>query len=594
MNATAPPRFAAALALACAALMCAAPGLLGIHVLPLSSFYEEWLAAALGVAACVATLAATWRRPATVPSIALPLLAFLGVLAVQLVAVDIAYPQQVLLAMLYVLLAIALAWCGLQLRDALGAERVCRAIAWSLLAGGALNALAAIVQAYAPASVLASVVSPLVGPRPFGNLSQANLLADQLGLAAASLLYLCGSGRLHTAPAVALGALLAVGLSLSGSRSVWLYAAWLLAWSLAGRQRTRSPVYRSLALAVIAGGIVLTVLALTLPPLAAPGAASAAPAAGLERLAAFSIETGRTGAEGVRLYFWRQAWAMFADAPLLGVGFGQFAWHFLAQSVQFAELAIPGQERNAHNLVLQLAAETGLAGVLCVLVALGLWLWRAIRAPLDLERWWIVAAAGVTLLHSLVEYPLWHAHFLGPFALLVGLGETTVVAPRQNQLARFALVASFAFGAVMLGSLITDFSELRRWIYLVPEQAVGHPAVASRQQEVVRRLQPTLLGPYVDLPLTATVRVDAENLDAKLAFNGRVMRFSAGPPVVLRQVVYLALARRNAEARWLLDRAAVAYPGELDPFAADLERLAARGLDVSAIAAHLAAKRGKN
>jgi hypothetical protein len=59
-------------------------------------------------------------------------------------------------------------------------------------------------------------------------------------------------------------------------------------------------------------------------------------------------------------------------------------------------------------------------------------------------------------------------------------------------------------------------------------------------------------------------------------------------------VVFLTLAGRDAEAAGLLDAAAVLYPQELAAFAADLERLGARGLPVSGIAAHLARKRGKN
>jgi hypothetical protein len=110
----------------------------------------------------------------------------------------------------------------------------------------------------------------------------------------------------------------------------------------------------------------------------------------------------------------------------------------------------------------------------------------------------------------------------------------------------------------------------------------------------MRALQPTLLGPYVDLPFASTIRLNPENLDAKLAFNNRVMRFAPIAPVVLRQVVFLTLAGRGDEAKHLLDDAAVIYPAELAPFAADLDRLAARGLPVTEIAAYLAEKQRKN
>jgi hypothetical protein len=296
----------------------------------------------------------------------------------------------------------------------------------------------------------------------------------------------------------------------------------------------------------------------------------------------------------VRLYFWDQAWAMFKSAPLLGVGFGQFAWGFLQQAPQFAQWGVPGYERNAHNVVLHLLAETGAAGALFVALALGAWGWRALRAAPDFARWWIVAAVGIVVAHSMVEYPLWQAHFLGPFALLIGLGETRSLVPRQNRIVVVSIAAAVLLGGVVLGSLMRDFAELHRWVYSVPEQSLNEPAVVARQAQAVRRLQPTLLGPYVDLPLSSTIRVDASELEAKLTFNGRVMQFAPIAPVVLRQAALLALAGRIAEAKPLLDGVAVLYPAELTPFAAELEGMQARGLPVAGIAAYVAAKQGKN
>jgi O-antigen ligase len=574
--------------------MCAAPALIPIHVLPLPTFYEEWLAGTLGIATCAALLVAAWQRGFTVPQTVLPLFGFLIVLALQVAFDRVAYAQQATLAMLYTLYAMAVAWCGLQLRKSCGFERAGRVVATGLLAGGVLSALLALLQVYAPASWLASFASPLMNARAYGNLGQANLFADQLALAAASLLYLQATGALRMRLAILLGVLLAVGLTLSGSRSVWLYGAWILGWTIYVQSRTVDPRYRGVAKNIAAALAVLAVLAFVLPPVVLPDNAQAASESGLERLASFNIGAGRAGSEGLRLYFWRQAWQMFESAPLLGVGFGHFAWAFLQQSPSFADFGYSGQERNAHNLVLHLLAETGFAGAVFVVIALGLWFWRAARAEPNLERWWVVATAGVIVLHSMVEYPLWYANFLGPFALLIGLGETRDVVSKQGRLVRAALVGVVILGAAVLGSLFQGVRELRTWVYLLPEEALREPTVVARQMAVMRALQPTLLGPYVDLPFASTIRLNPENLDAKLAFNNRVMRFAPIAPVVLRQVVFLTLAGRGDEAKHLLDDAAVIYPGELAPFAADLDRLAARGLPVTEIAAYLAEKQRKN
>ncbi|MBI5912678.1 MAG: hypothetical protein HY848_22330 [Betaproteobacteria bacterium] len=80
-----------------------------------------------------------------------------------------------------------------------------------------------------------------------------------------------------------------------------------------------------------------------------------------------------------------------------------------------------------HNLPLQLLAETGALGAILALSGLGSWCWRAglryFTAP-EPAMWWIIAAAGIELIHSMFEFPLWNAHFLGVTALVMGLGTS--------------------------------------------------------------------------------------------------------------------------------------------------------------------------
>src|SRR5690606_28674778 len=136
--------------------------------------YEEWLAAALGTAACAATLFAARKGPLAMPPTVLPLFGMLAVLALQVAFGHLAYTQQATLAALYIVFAMALAWCGAQLRESIGLGRASRFVAMGLCVGGVLSALVAIVQTYAPLSFIAAYVSPLSGNRAFGNLNQSN------------------------------------------------------------------------------------------------------------------------------------------------------------------------------------------------------------------------------------------------------------------------------------------------------------------------------------------------------------------------------------------------------------------------------------
>jgi O-antigen ligase len=67
----------------------------------------------------------------------------------------------------------------------------------------------------------------------------------------------------------------------------------------------------------------------------------------------------------------KQAWRVFLDHPLTGIGAGQFK--------NFQEPGVDVVWRQTHNVWLQLAAEIGIFGVL----AFGYLFWRAVRAS-----WW--------------------------------------------------------------------------------------------------------------------------------------------------------------------------------------------------------------
>ncbi len=577
-------------ALAAAVLACIVPALLPIHTLPIPSFYEEWVAAALAAVTLAIVFAQSRGKVVQAPMSAWPLGAFALVLVAQVALAKLAYVQQAILAMLYVLLTIAMIWCGMRLRDTLGMDRAARGVAHALLVAGVLSATIALVQGYAPPTTFGSMIAPLDSPRVFANLGQPNLLANQLAVAGASLLYLWASGAIGKRTAFLLGTLLIAALSLTGSRSVWLYGAALLVWTMFHRQRSGEAKFMELSVAIVAALIGLALIASLLPPVAFDGATRSANSA-FERLAAMRVE-GASAGDGLRAYFWQHAAAVAQNEPWLGTGIGRFAASFIDWPPD-VPAALHPVERNAHNIWLHLLAETGVFGMLCVLGALTMWFVRVLCGSADLTRWWLVACVGVMLLHSQLEYPLWYAHFLVPFALLLGLGETGI-ALRTPRLARVIAIAAMAGGAVALASLLHGYIELRNGVYLATESDLRDDRFLARQHETIRRVQASLLAPYVDLPLAGTLPIDAEALEEKLALNARVMRIAPIPPIVLRHVVFLTLAGHHDEAQRLFETAARLYPRELPAFAADLDRLRIRGLAMDRLATYVAARGGNN
>jgi len=218
------------------------------------------------------------------------------------------------------------------------------------------------------------------------------------GVLCATLLLLCARSEKPPLIAWFLFAILLFVLSLSGSRSSWLYliaiavlAMWLYR-SEATKDRKRLMV---LAMMLVPGFVIAQLLA-QLPWLAAPEPAITA----TERI--FELVSGGSA----RFQLWGEAWAMFLDSPLLGVGYGQFAWNHFLLSAGAADASLAGLTNHAHNLFLQLIAEFGLVGGALLLAGIVIWIVGLRSERPTLELWWVVCILAIVGIHSLLEFSL--------------------------------------------------------------------------------------------------------------------------------------------------------------------------------------------
>ena len=117
-----------------------------------------------------------------------------------------------------------------------------------------------------------------------------------------------------------------------------------------------------------------------------------------------------------RLRILSDVWLMIQQHPLMGVGWRQ---------LQVAEVLTPGIMEpvdHAHNLLAQIQVELGILGTLSLLGFAAYWLfkkrpWQNANGP-ELAMVCMVMILG---LHSMLEYPLWHAVFLFIFVFAFSL-----------------------------------------------------------------------------------------------------------------------------------------------------------------------------
>jgi colanic acid/amylovoran biosynthesis glycosyltransferase len=133
---------------------------------------------------------------------------------------------------------------------------------------------------------------------------------------------------------------------------------------------------------------------------------------------------------GERRLFAAAAWRMFEDAPLLGVGAGNYGVHFVdyAQRVgSDARLYVtPTEGYYPHNLYLEVAAETGVIGLVLFISVLAVCfahLWRARIALLAAgarSSAGLVTGCAIALIGYLLTSVFLHGHFIRYWWLLVG------------------------------------------------------------------------------------------------------------------------------------------------------------------------------
>jgi len=251
----------------------------------------------------------------------------------------------------------------------------------------------------------------------------------------------------------------------------------------------------------------------------------------------------------VRLFMWRDALKVAATAPLLGVGFGDYAAH----QYWIADLA-SGPERTVyvHNLVLQTAAELGWPMAITLAAVGGWWTLAQWRERLNTSEtafaWLLLVFIGV---HSLLEWPFASMHFAIPAALLFALAEPAL-RPAHAGIAldsRLLLVVGAA-GLLFAAPMKLEFDELADVSALIEKQRRSN---GGFDEATVMRLlalgETARLRVYADQMLVSLRPPHAvEANDFEIARHERLLIAGADPGVIARLVILYAKAGRMDES----------------------------------------------
>ncbi len=522
------------------------------HQYPLTTFDQEWWSALLGVLALTLLLTRDYWREPEIPRIVQLPAALIALMLLQSMLGMMTYFDQALLYLLYLLLAMLLMMLGARLRDCFGIEKLATVLAIFLLAGAEFSALIGVLQHYRWHSPLDAVVVVKVAAGVYGNLAQPNHFANYiaLGLISAGLLF--GQRKLPAGCAVLLVIPLLFVLTLSGSRSSWPYLVMMsvLAW-WGGRRRPELRPLLRYCLFLLAGFAMMHGI-VQLPFMKSAGNSYDI----MHRMFA------DTASGGIRQYLWYEAWLIFKQSPWLGAGFGQFAWQHFQLGPVLRQGNITGLYNNAHNLIFQLAAEAGVAGLAVLFAGAGAWLHGMRRVTINAAQWWGYAVLGVLAIHSLLEYPLWYGYFMAIAAILLGALDETRFSLELRTVGRMSVAAMLLLGLLSLLQLKSGYELLKTTLAIRPVSGNVAEAFERTRDGLIAVHGGSLLSPYADLFMSSYVEVNGDHLQAKLALNSKVIRFIPMAPVVYRQAFLLAQDGQFEPARLMLEKAIWSYPGE--------------------------------
>lgn len=532
--------------------MCVLPFLVPHHRNPLTTFYGEWLAVALGLAAAALLLRRASWQPFRFPMVALMPLGLMVVLGIQVATGLAVYWQQHFLVGLYLLWAALMVVLGAELRREFGLQKIVPMLAWAILGGGL--ACAAIVGVQMSGIDL----MPYIVPRESGygaNLKQINHLADYIGLGLASLLYLGAVSRLKTGWVLLLALVLLFPLALTGQRMGWIYVVMLsVGFWWVGRNSARQS-WRVLWLipAFMAMQAVIPLL----------------PIDGAPAMATQKVVQGLQG-PSIRLQFIREAWEIFLAHPWLGAGWGQFGWQDFMLAEKYPDHT--GWTSHAHNIVLQFMAETGFVGTLILLAGAGVMLRSLCRTSPTSEHWWFYAVLGILAIHTLLEYPLWYAYFLGLAALMLGFNDEYHWQLRLD-LGPVMAGAMMIFGVISLGNLGTNYYKLENWFRLGITGHVTHADLPRMLDDMTTMRRKSLLTPMIDLVILRTLPDSDIFIADKLNISEVVTSYRPGEIEIYNHALALALNGHATAAAVQLRRAIVRHPDYTNRFGIQWLRL---------------------
>ncbi|WP_158222345.1 PglL family O-oligosaccharyltransferase [Tamilnaduibacter salinus] len=464
------------------------------HFSPIGFFYEEFLAGAISVVGgCL-----SWALMPSFRSVSVLSLVWLlwgAVVAVSYSLGEYTVPASGLWYLVYwFVAALAIVWFS-RMKSLFGVERLILVCATLLTVALIVQVIGGMAKFYGFLRFIGSPEMPVT--RLPGLLNQYNITAAlvSMGLASSFYLFICRKIGHTMLACLTVGSVIL--LSLTDTRSVYLYALAflvLISFILSGIRNGSS---RREKKRIMGGGLVIIfgcLIAIFLAPTVDSGLIKVAPS-DLDRSPVENTSSTRSiGDVGIRFAEAQKALEVFYQHPFFGVGPDNYSYMSFQMDEQVPTLNSSfGLPNHTHNIFTMVLAEEGAVGIIVLIGGMVYLLICWVRLPCNREWLWVGSLLAIFFIYSNVEFPLWYMHYLVMFVgicvLIVPSASFRIDSKMLNSGTAIAIVVVMAF----LGdSLLRGFTTLVR-------------ATAQNQwsEETVARVSgwqaDSFLGPYAHM-----------------------------------------------------------------------------------------------
>lgn len=475
-----------------------------------------------------------------------------GFLCVKLLFQTALYYEFTLIPLLFMLTAASASYALTQFRETQGLRILADGFLAGLVFGSFINTLIAASQVYTSITLDSTLTV-------YAGIGQRNMYSNYLMGGFIALIYLAKQYRLPIWLSFPLLLWFAQSIAWAGSRSVLLYLIPILFISL--WMLWRRPALRGFCRLLLLG-LLLVILAQLLTPYlnALIGELTGHKGTVLTALDRLTANGGR------RLVEWQKAWEIFNMYPWFGAGWGRFAGHSIelhAQHPEFYHVIESVLFTHAHNGPLHILAENGIIGSFIILGGLLYLIFTFCFKIDEPPKLALSLVLLVTLLLSLVEYPLWYFHFFAIFIVCLGL----LVTQHKTLANKGGFIQSCFTVYIVLALSLAGWgcaAYYSLWHWQRPSQ---------NKEENAHRLDALKLlqkNPLVDFhaAMTASAYIDAnrDKLIETLPLLTRLNRARPYPWQLMDEAILEARAGNLIQANLALKLAIYGYPDSLPYF----------------------------